>query len=143
MIQVALYNRPDLLAAEANFRSKAESLKAAERQWLPQVNYSFNLGKNVSQSWPARQIQLCQSIYGIDAAIPRLLLSQCHQDRQSELKTCCRRADEADGIGDDQTSDGISLQRACLLRHFAVCDCLFSGCRRRIQSSPSINISKV
>lgn len=46
MIQVALYNRPDLLAAEANFRSKAESLKAAERQWLPQVNYTFNLGKN-------------------------------------------------------------------------------------------------
>ena len=46
MIQVALYNRPDLLAAEANFKSKAESLKAAERQWLPQINYSFNLGKN-------------------------------------------------------------------------------------------------
>jgi outer membrane protein len=46
LIAVALQNRPDLLAAEANLRSKQQSLLAAKRQFLPQFNYTFNLGKD-------------------------------------------------------------------------------------------------
>jgi outer membrane protein len=46
LIGVAIQNRPDLLAAEANLRSKRQSLRAAKSQFLPQFNYSFNLGKD-------------------------------------------------------------------------------------------------
>ncbi len=46
LIAIANQNRPDLLAAEANLRSKQQSLKAAKRQFLPQFNYNFNLGKD-------------------------------------------------------------------------------------------------
>lgn len=46
LIGVALQNRPDLLAAEANLRSKKQSLLAAKRQFLPQFNYSFDIGKD-------------------------------------------------------------------------------------------------
>jgi outer membrane protein len=46
LIAVALQNRPDLLAAEANLKSKQQSLIAAERQFLPQFNYDFDLGKD-------------------------------------------------------------------------------------------------
>ncbi len=46
LISIGMQNRPDLLASEANFRSKQQSLRAAERQWLPQFNYNFQLGKN-------------------------------------------------------------------------------------------------
>jgi outer membrane protein TolC len=46
MIDLGLQNRPDLLAAEANLRSYQQQLKAAQRQFLPQVNYSFDIGKS-------------------------------------------------------------------------------------------------
>lgn len=46
LIEVAMQNRPDLLASEANLRSKEKSLLAAKRQWLPQFNYSFDIGKD-------------------------------------------------------------------------------------------------
>ena len=46
LIAVAIQNRPDLLAAEANLRSKKQSLIAAQRQFLPQFNYNFNIGKD-------------------------------------------------------------------------------------------------
>lgn len=46
LIAIAMQNRPDLLAAEANLRSTEQSLKAAKTQWLPQFNYNFNLGKS-------------------------------------------------------------------------------------------------
>jgi outer membrane protein len=46
LIEVAMQNRPDLLASEANLRSKEQSLRAAQRQWLPQFNYTFDLGKD-------------------------------------------------------------------------------------------------
>ena len=46
LIEVAMQNRPDLLASEANLRSKEKSLLAAQRQFLPQFNYSFDLGKD-------------------------------------------------------------------------------------------------
>ena len=46
LISVALQNRPDLLAAEANLRSKEQSLRAAKSQFLPQFNYNLDLGKN-------------------------------------------------------------------------------------------------
>ncbi len=46
LISIAMQNRPDLLAAEANLRSKEQSLKAAKTQWLPQINYDFTLGKS-------------------------------------------------------------------------------------------------
>jgi outer membrane protein len=46
LINVGVQNRPDLLASEANLRSKEKSLLAAKRQWLPQFNYSFALGKD-------------------------------------------------------------------------------------------------
>lgn len=46
LISAGMYNRPDLLASEANLRSYEQQLKAAERQFLPQVNYNFQLGKS-------------------------------------------------------------------------------------------------
>jgi outer membrane protein len=46
LIAIAMQNRPDLLASEANFRSKQQSLRAAKRQFLPKINYDFVLGKN-------------------------------------------------------------------------------------------------
>lgn len=46
MITAGLYNRPDLLASEANLRSYEQQLRATERQFLPQVNYNFQLGKS-------------------------------------------------------------------------------------------------
>ncbi|MBS0652556.1 MAG: TolC family protein [Verrucomicrobia bacterium] len=46
MITLGLQNRPDLLAAEANLHSYEQQLKAAQRQFLPQVNYNFELGKS-------------------------------------------------------------------------------------------------
>lgn len=50
LISIAIQNRPDLLAAEANLRSKEQSLKAAKTQWLPQINYDFQLGKSFYNS---------------------------------------------------------------------------------------------
>ena len=46
LISIAMQNRPDLLATEANLRSKQQSLLAAKRQFLPQLNYNFNLAKS-------------------------------------------------------------------------------------------------
>ncbi len=46
LIAIAMQNRPDLLASEANLRSKQQSLLAAKRQFLPQFNYDFEIGKN-------------------------------------------------------------------------------------------------
>jgi outer membrane protein TolC len=46
LISIAMQNRPDLLASEANLRSKRQSLLVAKRQFLPQLNYTFDLGKN-------------------------------------------------------------------------------------------------
>lgn len=46
MITLGLQNRPDLLATEANLRSYEQQLKAAQRQFLPQVNYTFDIGKS-------------------------------------------------------------------------------------------------
>ncbi|MES2121185.1 MAG: TolC family protein [Chlamydiota bacterium] len=46
LISIAMQNRPDLLAAEANLRSKEQSLRAAKTHWLPQVNYDLTMGKN-------------------------------------------------------------------------------------------------
>lgn len=46
LVAIALQNRPDLLAAEANLRSKQQKLRAAKSQFLPQFNYNFNLGKD-------------------------------------------------------------------------------------------------
>ena len=46
LVAVALQNRPDLLAAEANLRSKQQLLLAAKRQFLPKFNYNFNIGKD-------------------------------------------------------------------------------------------------
>lgn len=46
LISVALQNRPDLLAAEATFRSTQQSLRAAKTQFLPQFNYNFDIGKD-------------------------------------------------------------------------------------------------
>ncbi len=45
LIGIALQNRPDLLAAEANYRSKASTLKATKTQWLPQITYDLLMGK--------------------------------------------------------------------------------------------------
>ena len=50
LLAVAMQNRPDLLASEANLRSKEQSLRAAQSQWLPQFKYDFNLGKNYYRS---------------------------------------------------------------------------------------------
>jgi outer membrane protein len=46
LIAIAMQNRPDLLASEANLKSKQQSLLAAKRQFLPQFNYDFEIGKN-------------------------------------------------------------------------------------------------
>jgi outer membrane protein TolC len=46
LIATGMQNRPDLLASEANLRSKQQSLLAAKRQFLPQFNYNFEIGKN-------------------------------------------------------------------------------------------------
>lgn len=46
LIAVANQNRPDLLAAEANLRSKQKLLLAAKRQFLPKFNYNFDIGKD-------------------------------------------------------------------------------------------------
>ncbi|MBS0621279.1 MAG: TolC family protein, partial [Verrucomicrobia bacterium] len=46
LIGIGLQNRPDLLAAEANLRSKEKLLRAAKSQFYPQLNYSFNIGKD-------------------------------------------------------------------------------------------------
>lgn len=43
-IEVAKESRPDLLAARASVHSAEQSLKAANRAWLPNVNYSLNFG---------------------------------------------------------------------------------------------------
>ncbi len=45
LIAIALQERYDLLAAEANLRSQQESLKAAKRQFFPTLNGSFNIGR--------------------------------------------------------------------------------------------------
>ena len=46
LIDLGLKNRPDLLASEANLHSYQQQLKAAQRQFLPQINYSFDIGKS-------------------------------------------------------------------------------------------------
>ncbi len=46
LIAVADQNRPDLLAAEANLRSKQKLLRAAKSQFLPKFNYNFDIGKD-------------------------------------------------------------------------------------------------
>ncbi len=46
LIAVAMQNRPDLLAAEANLHSKEKTLRAAKTQFLPQFNYNFDIAKN-------------------------------------------------------------------------------------------------
>lgn len=46
LIGIALQNRPDLLAAEANLRSKYQLLRAAKTQFLPQINYTFDIARN-------------------------------------------------------------------------------------------------
>ena len=46
LLAIAMQTRPDLLAAEANLKSKQQSLLAAKRQFLPQFNYTFDIGKN-------------------------------------------------------------------------------------------------
>lgn len=46
LIAIGMQTRPDLLAAEANLRSKQQSLRAAKTQFLPQFNYTFDLAKN-------------------------------------------------------------------------------------------------
>lgn len=46
LIAVALQNRPDLLSMEATVRSNQQTLLATKRQFLPQFNYNFEIGKN-------------------------------------------------------------------------------------------------
>jgi outer membrane protein TolC len=46
LIAVALQNRPDLLSMEATVRSNQQTLIATQRQFLPQFNYNFDIGKN-------------------------------------------------------------------------------------------------
>lgn len=43
-IETAKENRPDLLAARASVHSAEQSLKAANRAWMPNVNYALNFG---------------------------------------------------------------------------------------------------
>lgn len=50
LIQIALENRPDYLAARADLRSKEQSLIAAQRELLPSVNYNLNFGKTYFRS---------------------------------------------------------------------------------------------
>jgi outer membrane protein len=45
LIQIALDKRGDLQAAEADVRSKEQSLKAAKRQYWPTLDYNFNVGR--------------------------------------------------------------------------------------------------
>lgn len=45
LIAVALQNRPDLLATEASLKSSQEKVKAAKRDFLPKLNYSFDIGR--------------------------------------------------------------------------------------------------
>jgi outer membrane protein TolC len=42
---MALEKRPDLQAAEADLRSKEQSLKAAKKQYYPTLGYSLNFGR--------------------------------------------------------------------------------------------------
>ncbi len=46
LISIATQNRPDLLAAEANLKSKQQTLRATKSQFLPQFNYNFDVAKN-------------------------------------------------------------------------------------------------
>jgi len=45
LLTVAMQKRSDLLAAEADLASKKDSVKAAQRQFLPNITYSFDIGK--------------------------------------------------------------------------------------------------
>ncbi|MGE5195734.1 MAG: TolC family protein [Anaerolineae bacterium] len=45
LLTTALQQRPDLLAQEADVRSKEEGLKAAKRLFYPTVQYNFDFGK--------------------------------------------------------------------------------------------------
>jgi outer membrane protein len=45
LIAIAFQNRPDLMASEANLKSTEKSLLAAKRQFLPKLNYTFDIGK--------------------------------------------------------------------------------------------------
>ena len=45
LIQVALENRPDYLAARADLRSKTQTVYAARRELLPAINYNLDFGK--------------------------------------------------------------------------------------------------
>lgn len=44
-IEMMKMNRPDLLAARASVHSAQETLTAANRAWLPNVNYTLDFGK--------------------------------------------------------------------------------------------------
>lgn len=46
LIAIAMQNRPDLLAAEANLHEQEANLTVAKTQWMPKVNYNFNIAKN-------------------------------------------------------------------------------------------------
>ncbi len=46
LIAVAMQNRPDLLAAEANLHEQEANLTVAKTQYLPKFNYDFNIAKN-------------------------------------------------------------------------------------------------
>lgn len=48
-IELAYQCRPDLLGARATLASAEMSLKAAKRQWLPQLDYSLQIGKTYWQ----------------------------------------------------------------------------------------------
>jgi outer membrane protein len=45
LLELALSQRADLLAAEANVRSKEESVRAAKLQFLPTLSYTLNFGR--------------------------------------------------------------------------------------------------
>ncbi len=51
LMDLALKQRPDLLAAEATVKSKEESLLAAKRQFWPSLAYSLNYGKTTYTGW--------------------------------------------------------------------------------------------
>ena len=46
LIAVALQNRPDLMAAYANVRAQAANVTVAKTQYLPKVNYNFDIAKD-------------------------------------------------------------------------------------------------
>lgn len=46
LIAVAMQNRPDLLAAEANLHEQEANVTVAKTQYLPKINYNFNIAKN-------------------------------------------------------------------------------------------------